>query len=84
MITGIKNADPVGDKSYVGVTPGKTYSLTWGIKPQDLPPIPPPMSFITSKQNYVKWINLIDVIVDKFIISWSSEINKQTITVPDY
>lgn len=34
MITGIKNANPVGDKSYVGVTPGKHTICSVLLNPQ--------------------------------------------------
>lgn len=86
MITGIKNGKPVetGKKQYVGVTSGKKYSILARIKPPDYPPIPPPISMLVNTANSTVWAELVDVIVDSFTISWSSEINKQTPNVKDY
>lgn len=69
---------------YVGVTPGKTYSLYFRIKPQGAPPVPPLMSMLVNTDNYTTWAGLVGVVVDSFTISWSSEINKQTPNVKDY
>ena len=69
---------------YVGVTPGKTYSLYARIKPPDAPPIPPAMSMLVNTDNNTIWAGLVAIIVDSFTISWSSEINKQTPNVKDY
>ena len=84
MITGISKGAPVGNKQYVGVTSGKKYSIYVRIKPPDAPPIPPPMSMLVNITNTTVWCGLVDIIVDSFIVSWSSEINKQTPTVKDY
>lgn len=84
MIIGISKGAPVGNKQYVGVTSGKTYSIYARIKPPDYPPIPPPMSMLVNVTNNTIWCGLVDIIVDSFIVSWSSEINKQTPTVKDY
>ena len=69
---------------YVGVTPGKTYSLLARIKPPDYPPIPPKMSMLVNIDNNTIWAGLVEVAVDSFTLSWSSEINKQTPNVKDY
>lgn len=84
MITGIKEGKPVGDKSYIGVTPGKTYTLTAYIKPPDIPPLPPPISFLKNVNSSAVWIGLVDIIVNNFTISWSHEINKHAVNVNDY
>ena len=69
---------------YVGVTPGKTYSLFARIKPPDYPPIPPMMSMLVNRDNTTVWVGIVEVAVDSFTLSWSSEINKQTPHVKDY
>ena len=69
---------------YVGVTPGKTYSLYARIKPPTDYPTTPLMSMLINNDNNTIWAGLVEVIVDSFTISWSSEINKQTPNVKDY
>lgn len=80
-ICGVENGDAYTSHiQYVGVTPGKTYSLFARLV---LPP-PPRASLLIDTDNNINWAKLVTILVDSFTLSWSPEINKQTPNVTDY